>query len=431
LAYILRLYTPVGQVNDYVAHPAFHTLRNGELVITATDMETRASTNVPYSYLRLAELVMPHGNYDDFVRDYNKFSGGSIYVAHRYKSTRGDIYLGAAEVQEAKVVERIEEDPDLKPLLLGVWDDKATNYRRSLPRGIYLAHSGGMRSEVLLLAPVGNRAMIRGVCVCETLGPTIGRKSVVADQRHAVSRAAAGIFSQYDQSVRQRLKGATRTGPSLKAFVERRNLLQETIQVLSKKPPQANDIHVWAGDDSREARVMCLYSELIGRGLAGDLNILKVFLPDQYDFLFLYRSLLTPKSTHPTTNTAMSRKSVYGGNVTKIDGRDHYYQYGVGEFKHEGSDLIGDFESKVKDPNLVDLLVCWEFDPDVLDEAGWESKEVTDATRIFVGETHQWTSESRTVGFPVSVVCLSRVVESLLKAGKLSKWDTKLPDLYI
>lgn len=430
---VLRALTPVGQVCDFVGHPAYHTLRAGDVEINVTDVEAGTSVQVPFECLRVSEFVTVAGGYDGFLANPTHYDRGSVHVLHRYRSSKGDVYLGAAEIQEASVLDELQKYEPASIKILGKWDDAKGRYVRALQRGVFLAHSGGMRSEVVLLEPTGNRAMIRGVCLCDTLSPTIGRKSVVADKRQAASRAASRLFSFYDQKVRKRLKGAKKGGIAIKSFAERRkSILAATSRVAASPPPTA-DLYTWATSDGKEARVMAVFSELLGRGIFGNLRLISVGLRTTYDFEFLYWSLLSPQSTHPNSSVAEMRRNTCAGGVEVVGGDKRYFQYGIGEFKSAGEDVLDDFEldgEARKDPNAVDLLVCWDFDESVLGDKSWEVDEVTDATRVFCNETHQWTSSSRTIGFPISVIRLRDVVDREVKAGRLEDLKVWLPALY-
>src|SRR5262249_6309785 len=157
-----------------------------------------------------------------------------------------------------------------------------------IPRGFQLALSGGMRSEHLARGPRSTGAAFRGVILSETALPTLGRKHVV-DQRQAIARAAAEHETTYDQIRRAVLPTAEPRPATAAASKWRREFFVATRKALEGQTPVA-DLYVWAGRESREARVMLAFGELLARGVFGDFRVLRAHLQDIYDFAFLFRT---------------------------------------------------------------------------------------------------------------------------------------------
>lgn len=176
---LLQLYTPVGQVNDYVLSPAYHRVRKSDLNVTllvkAPGEDQTAS--VPFSVLRLNEQD------DAACLGYNQFvntgmpENVSVHTVHRTKK-QDHVYLSAAEIQDSDLVHEIEEKLEQSDLL-PAFQDPMDNVVSVIPRGFQLAPSGGMRSEFVAREPKGNMAMFRGFVLAETARPTLGRKHVM------------------------------------------------------------------------------------------------------------------------------------------------------------------------------------------------------------------------------------------------------------
>jgi hypothetical protein len=97
--------TPIGQVNDYLLHPAFHVLRKGDLDINVETIseDLKTSTNIEFDIFRYSESS-PGFASADFVTYVNSGwpSSTSVHTVHRTERG-GDIYLVGAEIQDARI----------------------------------------------------------------------------------------------------------------------------------------------------------------------------------------------------------------------------------------------------------------------------------------------------------------------------------------
>ena len=93
-----------------------------------------------------------------------------------------------------------------------------------------------------------------------------------------------------------------------------------------------------------------------------------------------------------------------------------YHRYAICEFKTFGHAIFDDFgldenDPRRKDPQAIDLLVCWDFDLD--DIENWESVEVEPENVEFQGQTHRWrnvTGGER--DRPMAVINLKELLEN-------------------
>lgn len=427
----LRLYTPVGQVNDYVLHPAFHCFRKSDLKVELlwSRNDVSNSMEVEYDYLRLKD-IKPDKCVDlpTYV-DGGMVAGKSVYCVGR-ESAVGNFYLAASEIQASKpTLQAIEEDSDQ---LLIEYSTEAGDAAPLIPRGIFLALSGGMRSEYVALSALSTNAAFRGIILAESAQPTLGRKYTL-DQRTAIPNAAKSFTRAYEDVRKSTIPSGqpVLSGPALNKW--QRNLWKNTLTELEMDPPFA-DINIWAATASGEAKVMLTYAELLGRDLLGDVRVLRCALKDIYDFQFVYRWKTgddgSPSGSH-------SQTLVQNGFVDR-DG-DGYRRLAIGEFKAQGDSVLKEFDATGtdwrKNPNSIDLLVCWDFDESGLDESWTSALSKTNYELVeFPRQTHVWipaAGAKRTR--PLAVIALKTLLDQLVETNVLEgvdNWRSDVGDNY-
>ena len=104
---LLRMYTPVGQLNDFVLHPAYHNYRKGELDIklkVINDAVGEKNGDVEFDFFRVCDKSRWAASYefDDYISTTPSPSNASVHVIDRIKMG-GGIFLTAAEIQSSKV----------------------------------------------------------------------------------------------------------------------------------------------------------------------------------------------------------------------------------------------------------------------------------------------------------------------------------------
>ena len=424
----LRLYTPIGQVNDYVANPAFHSSRRGDVEVALSVRvagQLFGPRQVPFSYLKLDEHRDASGNVQVPCYSFKEWmdlsqssrpSGPSVHVLHREKSGNAVFLLGF-ELQAARPVFRKIED-SFGETLPGYVDVQGAEVR-TIPRGIQFAFSGGMRSEYIARQSTSIWAGYRGIILSESARPTLGRKYIL-DQRTQIPRAATGPERRYENFRKEIVTlTAEPVGITPAGYTWKRGQLSKAIDdVLAEQIPSA-DLAIWCTDGSREARVMLLFSELLGRGKFGSFHVLRAHLQDIYDFYFLYRWNAGDGASANLSATLVQQG--YAGNDAH-----GFYRYGIGEFKADGEDLLRDFTptNDRKKPDTPDLLVCWSFDEDAVGNQNWNVLPVNPGTQEFKLQTHQWIqvgapgapiSRSR----PLAVIALESVLHELVATGSL------------
>jgi len=435
---LLRLYTPVGQVNDYVLHPAYHCVREADLsvnlvVISPTGKSTQSVAFDTFHIKKNAEGSFGCFEYDQFVNA-GMPESVSVHTVHRTISGN-DVYLTAADIQDTDLIRITEKkliESDSLPAFRDVNDEEAAQ----LPRGFQLALSGGMRSEYVAREPKGNTSMFRGIVLAETARPTLGRKHVV-NQRTANALAAKRHELDYDDVRKKVVIKSIVTTPTPAAHRWKREKIDGIVRELKAGPIPSPDLYVWAVTGSKEAKVMMLFAELLGRGVFGDLRVLRANHKDQYDFTYLYSANLAVAGARPgVVNATDLHKKGYGMHDKK---QRRYYCYGIGEFKDRGDILFNDFnpDNPSKAPENIDLLVCWEFDPDKVAEKNWSVEEATDLNADYAGQTHLWKptqAATLTRTRPLPIVALSVLLSQLISSNKLAhppqNWATALPAVY-
>lgn len=416
----LRLYTPIGQVNDYVLHPAFHCFRKSDMQVNLSWTRSGEHRNeqIEFSYLRLADLD-PDKCVDlqAFV-DGGMKSGKSVYCVGRER-TSGYDYLVAAEIQASKPTLQSIED-EASQLLDYTYESGESAPK--LPRGIYLALSGGMKSEYIALPPISTNAAFRGVVVAETAQPTLGRKYTM-DQRTSIPNAARA-FARANEDVRKKTIPSGQpviTGPALNKWL--RNLWTKALDEVAADPPNA-DIAVWAATSSGEAKVMLIFADLLGRGFFGRTKILRCSLKDIYDFQMVYR--WGSSEQHGPTGS-QSQSLVQVGYVS--DEGNEYRRLAIGEFKGQGDSILKEFDPSGSDwrknPDSIDLLVCWDFDESALGET-WTSITVEENRELleFQGQTHVWQPSGEVKRTrPLAVISLKDFIEKAKTGGAIEEVD--------
>ena len=177
---------------------------------------------------------------------------------------------------------------------------------------------------------------------------------------------------------------------------------------------------------------MVLFGELLGRGMLGDLRILRAHLRDIYDFAFLQTAEVSTTSV-PSAGLA---------DTLRQEGRailngSHYQRYGIGEFKALGESIFDDFDPAEprKAPDTPDLLVCWRFDTAVVEDGPWTVEALAGDERVRQPDTHLATHPRRGgARRALPVISLETFLEQQVATGAMAAppapWPQLLPDVY-
>ncbi|MBN1877911.1 MAG: sensor histidine kinase [Anaerolineae bacterium] len=433
---LLRLYTPIGQVNDFLLHPAYHNVRKGDIKVTLRSVRNNQETisEVDFDVFRIAEhRAISHYDFNAFV---NAGWPSDVSVHTIYRASRGsDFYLSAAEIQPARSLMRTLEDWLREGNRLPGYIDQNDSFEAEIPRGFYLALSGGMKAEYIVRQPRSISAAFRGFILSETARPTLGRKHVL-DQRQAIAKAAIDHEREYDDVRKKVLPEAIPPTASPAAARWRREFFMGVKERLSKDQPLSSDLMVWASDESREARVMLVFAEMLQRKIFGDLRILRVHLKDKYDFAFLYKCDLGNEGSPNAPTMDLLHRAGYGQWIDRKIGS--FLRYGLGEFKAFGDQIFDDFDedNPRKAADAIDLLICWTYDSEIVADAGWLDEEVSDNTKEFQGQTHLWrpSGSERRRSRVLPIVSLATLIEKLVANNQLAaaprSWPDILPQVY-
>lgn len=436
-ANLLRLYTPVGQVNDFLLNPAYHNLRRQDLSITLRSLVSGEveQSDIPFDVFRVSEQEgVPYKAYDEFIND-GMPSNVSIHTIHRV-NRNGSFYLSAAEIQSAKEVISVLEGKLCERDALPVHVDENGKEICEIPRGFYLALSGGMKAELLVRPPRSTSAAFRGFVLSETAHPTLGRKHVM-DQRMVFPKTAADHESLYDKERRAVLPKAIAPVFSAAGAKWKRQLIDRVRGDLEPQKPLTPDVRIWAGTESYEARVMLVFSALLQKGVFGDFTILRAHLKDKYDFIFLYRC----EAAQNNTPSVATLEGVHTGGYGEWEGSDKrkFRRYGLGEFKASGEALLQDFnpDEPSKAAEAIDLLVCWSFDKETVEDSGWMTEPALSTNMEFEGQTHIWNPTGQQIGRTraLPVVSLETVIAAMIDRGQFKVfnddvWPSILPENY-
>lgn len=291
-----------------------------------------------------------------------------------------------------------------------------------------------MKAEYVVRRPRSTSAAFRGFVLSETAKPTLGRKHVM-DQRRAIPRTAVEHENEYDDARRKVLPKAIPPIASPAAARWRREFFLGVRERSAEQQPPSRSLKVWAGAESLEARVMLTFAELLGKDHFGDFRVLRAHLKDRYDFVALYTCELGSEGAPKLPVVDWLHRAGYG-----IHDQDthRFYRYAFGEFKAFGDGVFDDFDEDDprKAPDAIDLLICWDFDNEVVDDVGWVVEEVSDSNREFKGQTHTWRpggrERRRSRGLPV--ISLEALIERLVNEGELEpapeQWADPLPEIY-
>ena len=411
----LRLLTPLGQVNDYVHNPAYHIYRKDDFTPVLINVDTGIESNISYDYLRLSNIHEGRCfHYNNWVND--RPHSCSVHTISRYINGEGLVILSGAEIQQASFVANLASRWHETDIFPSRWDATKEQDVSEIPRGFYLAFSGGMLSTYKALEPTGNNAMFRGVLLSEKSPPTLARRhmSDVLDGRSAVSTAASRHTRRYNDLrifIRDEGDGGGDGAPN--RYRRRRILFEETLNDLRNEKPERDSLSIWAGEGSGEARVMLLYAELLAKGFFGNCKVIKCGLSDQYDFL-LYQKTELNEDSFPKPAKGNSLSQEVWASYDEVT--NTYQRYAICEFKTFGHAVFDDFgldenDPKSKDPQVIDLLVCWDFDLDGIDN--WESIPVNPEDVEFQGQTHRWENAAGGErNRPMAVINLKNLLEN-------------------
>jgi len=203
----------------------------------------------------------------------------------------------------------------------------------------------------------------------------------------------------------------------------------DVIDDVKKSLPVSSDLHVWAEKHSREARVMLLFASLLEKEAFGEFFILRAHLQDRYDFAFLYRVAVGSQGCPKAPRVEQLDQDGYA----KWDkGSNEMIRYGIGEFKYDGEAIFDDFDPSQpkKSADDIDLLVCWSFDEEVVEDKDWTTKEVSDSSLEFEGQTHVWTPQGNIQGRArqLPIVSLDYLIENMIDHGNLD--DSPQPNVF-
>jgi hypothetical protein len=267
----------------------------------------------------------------------------------------------------------------------------------------------------------------------ETARPTLGRKNLL-DQREIIPRVASSHEATYE-IIRKKVLPAAEPPPATPAAHRwRREFFERVYADARDEPPRSEDLHIWATKGSLEARTMLAFSDLLARDFIGDIRILRAHLQDIYDFAFIQRVKLDVDSI-PRRALA---DTLHRGGYADIQDADKYLRYGIGEFKASGEDILDDFDeaNPRKAPDTPDLLVCWDFDQQEVEDLPWVVEEADPDSAEFLGQTHLWRPRAD-VGRnrPLPVIALARLLDDLVQSGKIAAppvvWpDPEIPPVY-
>lgn len=433
IANLLRLYTPIGQLNDFVAHPAFHTYRKDELTAKLVLHISGATQtkNVPFDIFRISECQgVAAKNLHEYV------NGGmppehSVHVLHRCKKG-GLAFVSGAEIQPAGTLLQQAEDR-LKSLdALPEYLDENDKAIGGIPRGFFLGLSGGMRAELHVRPPRGITHAYYAFVLSDDIRPTLGRKHVL-DQRTGPPKAATDLENRFEEFRKKTLPKAVPPMATPAAHKWRRDFFNQVIADIKSDPPLTDGLHVRASSSSLEARVMLLFGELLGKSKFGFLDVLRAHLQDKYDFAFIYKAKLGEPDG---VTISMGQQLAHAGYAETLNANSEMLRYGLGEFKAEGASVLDDFDENNprKSADAIDLLVCWDFDEERLKTEGAQVDVVDDSNREFEGQTHVWKlgatkwKRQRTLCVTSLKNLVQQMIEkSELSGAPLSDW---LPDNY-
>jgi hypothetical protein len=415
----LRLFTPLAQVNDFVLHPAYHCYRETDpFDLAYIDADTGQKIDLRYSIMQLKERDPAHSfGFSQYQARTHDMQGNSVHTVHRHRNSVNLHVLTAAEIQETDLFSKVEKGMRDAGMLTSRTGEHSGE---EIPRGFYLAHSGGMLSSAQALGTQGNNAMFRGVALADQSPPALARKHITTqlDGRSTIPRAAKEHTSRYD-NVRKQVKTSSGSGGGPAVIRARREYFDKVLEELAVQPTSTPSLAIWAGNASREARVMMMFGELLAKSVFGDLRVLRCGLRDQYDFGFLYRARV---GTDPVPSNVIAA-SLRSEGWAELSGTGELTRLGIGEFKADGEDIFDDFDplEPLKNAKAIDLLVCWDFDREYLDSVNWDVEEVVDdSQREFQHQTHKWSSQGNAEhrrDRPLAVISLSSLQQRLVDLG--------------
>ena len=420
----LRLFTPVAQLNDYLLHPAYHCYRKDDpFTVEYKDMDNAAISPVEYDFLRLKDISQNQCfGFDQYKDTTSSVQGISVHTVHRHQNAQKLHILSAAEIQETKLFDEFQKTLKDASALPAFGDQE--KMVEEIPRGFYLGYSGGMLSRHRALDPTGNNAMFRGIVLAEQSPPTLARKSVSEqmDGRSSIPRACKEHTNKYEPTraaLKKTLGGPT--GPALGKAI--REYFDDIIIEMRNELPVSESLSTWATWRSKEARVMLLFAELLGRGTFGNLHIIRCGLRDQYDFGFYYTTKLGIDSTPSAILAAQLEQD---GWVERSQKNTEMRRLGIGEFKAEGQDIFGEFEptNRIKNANAIDLLVCWDFDQSAVTNQSWTNSVTQSKDQEYPLQTHTWEAQAAAVhkrNRPLAIIALKDVTAHLVTQGNLDK----------
>ena len=433
MAKLLRLHTPIAQTNDFVNHPCFHNVRKDDFKILLTSIEggNLEAKDLDYEILKISELNESISLDLDTFMEKGCPSNRSVKVIHRAKS--GDhIYLFGAEVHPASLVKEIEES------LSGIdqlpqWLNDEDKLVGGIPRGIRLSLSGGLQSEYEAVAPSHTNAGFRGTILSDTVRPTLGRRHVM-DQRETIPKSAKRFVSTYEELRKRTAPKAEPASATPAAAKWRREQMENTREELLNQVPFSSSLRINCGQESREARTMLLFAEILSLGGFDNLRVLRSHLSEIYDFYFVVEYEFDNCGIEPS----VMQERIDDGWAMREG--SSFHRYAIGEFKSDAELILGDFNVNIqrKSPDTPDLLVSTGMDVGQVEQSGvWQVGE--DPLKFeFVGQTHYWEPISPDAGRTrrLAVCVLETLIERMVQEGEIDAplteqvWNDQLPESY-
>lgn len=239
--------------------------------------------------------------------------------------------------------------------------------------------SKGMPTGILIEAPkTGSSGYWHNIFMLfqdDSLEVDVGRKSIADGRTHrAYKQIAKDVFNEL---VGYFVLVGGGIAPPVNPYVEQWEKKREFEQLKTSLPDlNVNGVNIVKHPGTQEANVVALFHELVAAGILSGYYTYTMGYKLTYDLWGQYRIAATELPDSPLAQRMASSSGFVEADV-------------VIEFKYRAENVLADFEDNTKVFETIDLLVCWDFDPQKFKRQGLEIVPAKPEEILFKGVNYR------------------------------------------
>jgi len=406
IAYIIRTRTAIGNTGAVFGNPrpAIHV----SFTYTDADGKTAKPQDLPFRYvlptdfLKKADVI----DYSEFLEKSpywtdrekrEKLKGKTVTISGSKNVSGRVVHFYGCFVPSRRTWTEINKMNGLYRTLegenVGLVEPGLFVANKGMPTGIVLPppQTGAMNWWANLFILIEDNGIVFDV----------GRKHVPSRTQGVLKKIAQHEIFREMRKISPLVGEGDQDAPPITAnpSVAAWDMMKEFESLIKRAPLGLDSIPYARSPDSQEAAVVAIFHELLGARLLRGYVPLKTGYKETYDLWALYR---------PTVDNVGSNRHGELGAA-----QEHPT---VIEFKFAGEALLGDIEEGKKFFADIDLVVCWDFDPDKMAAESVDAKYVAPNDRWYDGATHEFNwpgSFNLGAAAKKQVIVLRRLIEEL------------------